>query len=186
MARIAVNFLVMALSITLIGGVVACAEKSPEERVASLRAKYTASLNGFFVKEEPMPMDSEEVVEGESVETDMPAPVEESTAGDDVDPIMEIPDTGKDVLLDFVVRQDSAEKLPGITVEISQADAQGVEKGHWRHWIDTSELEKGPGLQFSHTLEGIDYEEGDGFNVSIRQVIPPEEMSEYREFQQAG
>ena len=177
---------VLVLSVVLVGGVVACAEKSPEEKIAGLRARYTATLNGFFVKEKPAEMPVETLEEGEPVAVESAA-LEEDVAADEAEGEgVSVEPELKDVLLDFVVRQDSAEKLSGITVEISQADASGAEKAHWRHWVDTSQLEKGPGLQYSHTLEGIDYQEGDGFNVSVRQIIPADELSEYREFDPAG
>lgn len=36
--------------------------------------------------------------------------------------------------------------------------------------------------QFTHILEDMAYEEGDGFFAEIRNPIPVEERSEYREF----
>jgi len=36
--------------------------------------------------------------------------------------------------------------------------------------------------QFTHILEDVSYEEGDGFFAEVRQGIPEEEWSEYKEF----
>ncbi len=133
----------------------ACAAPSPEERVAAIRSRYHAELNpgGFSVRQTPLAG-----AEGEAgrVRTD--------------------------VLLDLQVWHESAEKLPGVTVDIAMQDPGGREKGHWRVWTDTSRLEKGPGMQISHVLEDVPYQEGDGFYAELRRDIPAEERGEYREF----
>jgi hypothetical protein len=89
------------------------------------------------------------------------------------------------VRLDILIQHRSAEKLPGITLDISMVDSAEVEKGHWQVWFDTSEVTKATVTQFTHMLEEVGYEEGDGFFVEVRHPIPVEERGDYREFSEA-
>lgn len=165
----------------------ACAAQSPEERVAALRAEYEASLNSFQVREQP--------VEPPPVR----APVEEAAAGPpgaepiagegepvEPEPAPAAPEVRQDVLLDIVIHNRSDERLPGLTLDVEQVDAQGEPKTSYRIWVDTSNI--GPGSQgaISHRLEDVDYAPEDGFQVEVRQAIPPEQRGEYRELSEAG
>jgi hypothetical protein len=87
-----------------------------------------------------------------------------------------------DVLLDIVVQHDSREKLPGITLEVGLVDPEKREKEHYRIWVDTSQIERGPGAQVTYLLEGVPYQEGDAFFVEVRAEVPPAERGLYREF----
>ena len=154
---------------------VACSEPPPEERLAMTRARYEASLNGFLVEQKPI-----EVAE--------PAPAgDEGAEGEEtVEPEEEVLDEEpvalrQDVLLDIVIRHESSVKLDGITVDITMADGER-ELQVWRAWFDTSALEKGPGFQYSHILEDVDYQPGYGFSADIRHPVPPEDRGEYKEF----
>jgi hypothetical protein len=170
----------IALCLSLFAGLAValagCAAKSPEERVAELRGKYDAALNGFVVKSRPAA--AEPVAAGEAATAG-----EETAAGgaDDGMAIEELPVTSE-VMLDIVVRSQSNEVLPGLTLDVSQVDGQKREKGHWRIWVNTSKILRGPGTQVTHVLPGVDYEEGDGFHVEVRRAVPAEERAEYREF----
>ena len=90
------------------------------------------------------------------------------------------------VRLDILIQHRSEERLPGITVDVSMVDPNQQEKGHWRVWFDTSEVTEATVTQFTHILEDVGYEEGDGFYVEVRHPVPPEERSEYREFSQVS
>jgi len=85
------------------------------------------------------------------------------------------------VLLDIVVHHDSAEKLPGITLDLTQSGADRKEKRRWKVWVDTSSLEPGPGTQVSHPLRDADVQPGDRFRVEVRHPVPAEERGEYKE-----
>lgn len=167
------------LSLVAAAAVVAagCAPKSPEERVAALRAKYEAELNQFVIKTQPV----EPAPAAEEAE-EAAASGEEGLAEPAIE---ELPITS-DVVLDIVVKNHNNENLPGLTLDVSQVDAQKQEKGHWRVWVDTAHIGRGPGTALTHVLTGVDYEEGDGFHVEVRQSIPPEEWSEYQEFSSAS
>jgi len=143
----------------------------------SIRTRYSAEIHGFFAK--PM------------VEPEVPASVE----GDDADESMQ-PDAellaamaeasapsgpvASRVTLDFVVRNDGDETLPGITVDITMGNAVG-EKAQWTAWIDASSVGRA-GTQMTHELENVEYEEGDGFHVEVRHPIPEGERTTYREY----
>jgi hypothetical protein len=162
----------------------ACGPSSPADKIARTRSLYSARLNGFVVEEEPiieepMPVTGE-AVEGAQVESQVGDQALET--GGDFEPVA----LSQRVLLDILIQHDSNEKLPGITVEISMADPNGQEKNHWRVWFDTSDIEKATVTQFTHILEDVSYEEGDGFFVEIRHPVPEEERGEYREFASAS
>ena len=165
---------VLSLSIGL--ALVACGPTSPAEKVAQTRSLYSARLNGFVVEEEPL---VEEVI-GEIEVAVEEADIEEVSLQEpaDFEPVA----VSQRVLLDILIQHDSYDKLPGITVEISMADPSGQEKDHWRVWFDTSGIEKANVTQFTHILEDVSYEEGDGFFVEVRQPVPEEERGEYKEF----
>ena len=183
--RFAVTFVVVLL-LGLAGS--ACGPSSPAEKIAQTRSLYSARVNGFVVEEEPIfdePIVEAEVEEAEVEEVEIEAEVEEAEV--EVEELEEQADfepvaVSQRVLLDILIQHDSNEKLPGITVEISMADPDGQEKNHWRAWFDTSNIEKANVTQFTHILEDVSYEEGDGFYVDIRHPVPEAERGEYKEF----
>lgn len=152
-----------------------CEAKSPEEKVASLRARYKAQMNGFVVQEEPVVVEVTEVAAG------APGAEAEEAATAPSAPVMR-----QKILLDILVHHDSNERLPGVTLDISMVDAAKNEKGHWLLWVDTSKLQKATKTQLSHVLEDVDYVEGDGFSVEVRHPVPAAERGEYKEFAPAG
>jgi len=124
-------------------GALACAG-DPIHDLDVRRARYSASLNGFLVRDEPN--------------------AERPT-----------------IVLDVTVRGDAKPPLPGLTVDVSQADGAGREKAIRRVWVDTHEVGPG-GEQMTLTLDDLDYRPGDGFWVEVRGPIPPAERGEYREY----
>lgn len=170
---------VVAMPVLTLG----CAPKSPEEKIAELRSFYSARLNGFIVEEEPIVAEMEVA---EDLEVEEEAPEAESEVEAELTIAEEPPAVRQTVRLDILIQHRASERLPGITVEISMADAAGNEKQHWRVWFDTSDVEKATVTQFTHILEDVGYEEGDGFLVEIRHPVPAEERGEYREFAQAS
>lgn len=153
--------------------------------VNQARRNYVAKLNGWVVKEEPMAIVSGiDTVAGteegpdeasEDAAEAMSESQEESTEG---------VFTSKTVILDIVLRHTGGAALPGLTLDISQADAEGNERSNWKLWVDTSDL---AGVkQITHSLEGVEIEEGDGFNVGVREHVPEGEQGEYQEFAPAS
>lgn len=172
--------IVGVLSLVLM--VSACSKPTPEERVNEARTKYVAELNGFVVQQRPI----EAAPEGPMAEVDggvaKPEGAEgESTGEEEGESWEEAVDLSQDVLLDIVIRHDSFEKLDWLTVDITMADGE-QEVETWRVWFETGAIEKGPGVQFSHTLENVDYQPGFGFSAEVRGWVPPEDRAEYKEY----
>ena len=180
----------------------ACAAQTPEERVVALRADYEASLNSFQVLEVPlepvaattddMAAEVDETTDGSAGAT--PPEAEEEAAEEKIaeeetaeEETMAAPvAVRQDVLLDIVVRHRSDDRLPGLTLDVEQVDAAEQPKASYRVYLDTSTLGPGSERAVSHRLEDVDVTTGDGFHVEVRQAIPPEERSEYREFSEVA
>ena len=172
-------------SITLLSLAAACS-KSPEERVADVRSRYRATLNGFVVREEPIVLaeDAEigEGMVGETAAEESADLAEVAMTEESFEPVPVI----QTVMLDIIVQHNSHDTVPGLTVDISMADGSGVEKGHWRVWLDTSSVVQATPTQFTHILEGVGYEEGDGFAAEVRHPVPVAERGDYKEFSTPG
>jgi hypothetical protein len=155
----------------------ACAPQDPAERVARLRSQYQAELTSFVVRK-PEPPE--------------PVAVPEETAGEQAaepvapEPAIEELPTTSDVVLDILLSCNSREPLAGLTVDVSHVGAARQEKRRHRVWVDTGKLGNGAKTQVSHVLEDIDYEEGDGFHVEVRRLVPAGERGDYPEFSGAG
>jgi hypothetical protein len=161
--------------------------ESPEARVADLRSEYTAKLNGFAVKEQPTAGAADEGMAREGAqaaadETGAPAAGEMAQAGD-MAPSVAVRQTA---ILDILVSRKGRKGLPGLTVDITEADPKGDEKGHWRAYLDVSHVLPGADAQISYTLHDVDYEQGDGFNVEVLHPVPAADRGEYKELREAG
>lgn len=180
----------MLLLIALLGVVmVACAEKSPEEKVADMRARYTATVNegGMMVKQVPLIDETmEEGMEGmEEVTAGEEAAGDEGEAMEGEEAMEEVP-VRTEVTLDILVRNENRENLDQLTLDITQRDGAGNTKETYRVTIDASDIGPGPGTQVAQVLEDVDYEEGDAFAVEVRHPVPPEQRGEYPEFSAAA
>lgn len=166
-----------ALALAAAALAAACAQPSPGERASALRAGYTAELNGFIVREEPIAVP--EAVPVEEAAAGAPEAAPEDAAA---------PAVRQDVLLDVLVRNDNRDgRLPGLTLDVEQADARReVVKTSYRIYVDTSAIAPGTERAVSHTLRDVDYAPGDGFAVEVRQAIPAEMVDQYRELAEAG
>ena len=161
---------------------------TPEDKVARLRGMYSARLNGFLVQQvavepEALFAEGEEPTEPEAEMVEGEPEVE---GEGEMVMAMEMPPANPNIMLDILIQHDSPELLPGITVDVSMADADGNEKGAWKVWFDTSTVRKANVTQYTHTLEDVPYEEGDGFFAEVRHPVPAEERGDYREFSSAG
>lgn len=172
MDRSTVNRIAWGAALAGLLALAACAPKSHEEQVEALRAHYTASLNGFIVKETPL--DDAEAAAGGTPATD----------GEDFEPApLEV---RKDLLLDLLIVHDTDERLPGVTVDVEMADPAGVEKARWRVWVDTAGLAKATHKQVSHEIADVDYEEGDMLYAEVLAHVPEADRPAYREFAESG
>ena len=132
------------------------------EDIALARAQYVAALDGFVVRQEPVPA------------------AEPSAA----------PRLEQDVTLDLAVRREPSEQrsegLRGITLDVDQVDAAGGSRRHWRVWVDTAALAPGRELRAGQVLEDVDYAPGDGFRVEVRRSVPAAERAQYAEWNAAA
>lgn len=197
--------LVLVLLATL-----ACGPKlTAEEQTELIRSQYTAELKSLTVKQDPLAAGSAEpmgealagaaAADAEGIPPAAPesAPAGAETAaeggateaagdetGGGVDAaITAAPSVRSDVILDILVSTTSQEYLPGVTLDLEHVDADRRVKDRRTLWVDTSNLVRGGGMQVTHVLENVDWEEGDGFFVEVRTPIPATERADYREFQ---
>lgn len=124
--------------------------------ISEARALYSAELDGFSVRQEPIPG-----IDPPRLEQDVTLALtvrREAASG------------------------EAPGGLPGITLDVDQVDAAGKSRRHWRVWIETAGLEPGRELRVEPVLEEIDYTPGDGFRVEVRRSIPGAERAGYREY----
>ncbi len=181
------GWLLVALMVT-----VGCTPSDPIERIAQSRQDYTVVLNGFLIREpsvaEPEPMMEGEQAAGEMETEATPAPDEAEEdegmeiSGFEPEPVGPQP---KNIFFDLLVGFDGSHPLPGLTVEISQIDPFQKEKATYRHYLDLTSLQSGS-VQTDFVLENTMFEDGDGFSVDLRLVVPEAERGEYQEFAAAG
>ncbi|HVR28770.1 MAG TPA: hypothetical protein VMS86_04485 [Thermoanaerobaculia bacterium] len=161
---------------------------TPEEKTELIRSQYTAELKSLTVKQDPLSvMDdetSEAVADATAAEAEgaSPAAAAELDPAADAEPAAAAPPVRSDAILDILLSTTSQQYLPGVTLDLEHVDAARRVKDRRSLWVDTSSLGRGPGIQITHVLENVDWEEGDGFFVEVRTPIPPEERADYREF----
>lgn len=188
-ARTAARYaLPLVLAALVLVSLAACQPKSPQERVAAMRGDYSAELNSFNVVQTPMVEESDMDMATDEAAAPDAAGADEAAAdeatGDEI--VEEVP-MRQDVNLDVVVRKVSgSDRLPGITLDVYQVDADEHDKTSYRIWVDTSTLNKGSRQAVSYVLEDVDYAPGDKFAVEVRPNVPPELYGQYREFEQAS
>jgi hypothetical protein len=156
----------------------ACQPGSPEERAAAARARYNASINGWVIDEGAPtrpPLEVADTALADDAEEPLATPAaEEAGAGP------------RDVILDIQLWHNSAEMLPGITLDVTHADEAEQVKGSYQVWVDTSRLARGQHIQVNHRLEGIEVAAGDRFAAEVRHPVPAAERHRYRELEVSG
>lgn len=175
--------MVCMAAVLLVAG---CQQLTPEERLIEARSKYEATLNNFIVTQVPL-IEEQPAEEGEDATGEEGQEVEGEVEVAEADPeaegelVEEVP-VRQDVTVDLTIRHESAQALEGITVDFYMSDGDR-EIESWKVWFDTTEVPGNtPGVQFSHTFEDVDYQEGYGFAAEIRSPVPAGERGEYREF----
>lgn len=168
--------------LSLLFALAACAPADPQARVAESRAKYEVKLNGWLQRP---------VEEGQAAEAAAGASEQAASSADpgaaSQEAALAKPDPRQiKVLMDLLVTFTGRKPLPGITVDISHADADGNEKAHRQHYVALAGMHRGAPQQVEVELDGWDLEDGDQFSVEVRQDIPEAERGAYREFQEAG
>jgi len=183
-------FLVATLAVVYAG----CAPSSPEEQIARIRSEYEVQLSSWKVVspteegageaemaegEEPMAEGEEPMAEGEEPMAEGEEPMAEGEELMAEEPMAE--PEGVSIQFDLVVHLRGRNRLDGLTVDLTQADANQQEKAVYHQWVDTSNVLKGSPGQVTFVLEGIVMEEGDVFAATIVPGVPAD-LSAYREF----
>lgn len=176
-------FLVATLAVVYAG----CAPSSPEEQIAKSRSEYEVELSSWKVLQPPAAEGAgeAEMAEGEEAAAaggeepmaEGEEPMAEESMGEE--PMAE--PEGVSIQFDLVVYLRGRDMLKGLTVDLTQADANQQEKAIYHQWVDTSNVLKGSPGQVTFVLEGIVMEEGDVFAASIAPGVPAD-LSAYREF----
>jgi len=184
----------LTLALACLAGAVAGCAQGPltEDDVAAARSLYAVELKGFVVEQDPMTLPAPApAAEGEDAAAeDAPAAGavegEDAAAAEGMTGLPPAPATA-DVVLDLLVRRTGGgDRLPGVTVDVEQVDAQERPKATYRVWVDTSGLGgKGATTQVTQRLEDVEVAPDDKFAVEIRDEVPPDMRSEYREFAEA-
>ncbi len=205
MRQIFSHSLVLLLAILFVLTLPGCGPSSPEAQVTATRAQYTVRLESFSVKEpvmeeavmaEPAMEEASEMAEVAAVAVAAEAAAAEAEEGEEGEggemgaDEMDLEEASgpqpKDIVLHLLVRFNGDTALPGITVEVTQQDPFGKEKEPTLEWIDTAGMSKSDVKQVDLVLEGLEYEDGDGFSVLLSQAVPAEERGQYREYAEAA
>ena len=183
--------LTIALVAVALVALTACAPKTVDQ----IRTQYSVELNAWMplappAPEEPMMeegMEGEDMAEGEIAEAEEAMEGEEMAEGGEMlEEAAPAGPTSRDIQFDVVVRFSGQDPLPGITVDITHANAAEQEKGVYRHYVDTSSFRPGEPLQETFKIEGVPFEEGDVFSASIRPVVADADKGEYREYSEVA
>ncbi len=183
------TFLCIATLVVMLAG---CGPKSPEAKIAQVRAGYKIELNSWrALKPEPEPEPAlEEAAEAAAVavaaEAAATATAEAAEASEEgaAEEGMEEAEMGpqpKNVLFDLVVFFRGRKALDGITVDVTHSDANQQEKGVYQQYIETAGMVNGDTRQVDFLLEGLLVEEGDAFAVGLTEGVPAD-LGKYREF----
>ena len=149
--------------LALAGALLLAACGASEQDVLEARARYAAAVDGYVVRQQPLPAQGGEANHPDPIRLD------------------------QDVELGLTVRHDlpaEEPRLRGLTLDVAQVDAAGRTKRGWRVWVDTAGLEPGREARSVHVLNDVEYAPGDGFRVEVRQSIPEAERPDYRELEQ--
>ena len=191
------RFSPLLLVLAILLAFTACQQRSPEEQVAAKRAEYTVELNSWYAQvenvsleatEEPIDeagADGETAADGDGMADDEMA---EGEAGDEMaDEMVMTGPQPHTIVFDLLVLFDGrGEPLHGVTVKVTQADGTGTEKESWLQYLEMPPMTKGVPEQVGFQLEGVPFQEGEVFAVTLSKNVPAEERSQYREFQSAG
>jgi len=172
------------MALVFLAAVLLLAACGGEGGVAGARAGFIAEVQSFTV----VAPEVDEMVEGEAGEGEAADASEDAEEGEEGagegEESAELETV--DILLDILVHNEGSGTLDGITVDLTIADPDGIEKEHRLLWIETAGLTKGSQSQEVYELKGVAYTEGDGFHAEVRQGIPMEERGDYREFDGEG
>ncbi|NJL29446.1 MAG: hypothetical protein HC897_16950 [Thermoanaerobaculia bacterium] len=168
-ALVAATATAVVLAVVLAVALAGCQPEDPLAKVQQVRSKYTVKLNSWHIVNDEAAADADlggVTAPGEA------APVETGPSR-------------KTILFDVLIAFSGDQPLPGITLDVTQADPFEKEKDHRRHWIDTSKFVKGSLEAITFELGGFDFADGDVFSVDLLPYVSEQNRSEYRELAEA-
>lgn len=160
--------------------------QSPQEKAMAIRSEYILQLNTWLLQE-PEPgkgplADAHAAADDISAKAAATDAVDSALADDAaIEPEVPAGPRKVTVLFDIVLSQQTSEGLPGLTLDVSQADPFQKEKKTYRHFVELPKMVKGQTQQTSFSIQADDFVDGDVFSVSLRKNIPEAERGEYRE-----
>ena len=169
-AASAASIVVLALMLS------AC--QSPQEKAMAVRAEYLVQLNTWLLQEpEPTP------AAAPAPAAPAPGAPAADPAAAPVEPVAPAGPRQVEVLFDLVISQQGSEGLPGITLDISQADPFQKEKKSYRHYVELGPMVKGQAKQVAFSIKADDFVDGDVFSVVLEKQIAEADRAAYRELQ---
>lgn len=178
-AASAASIVVLALMLS------AC--QSPQEKAMAVRSQYLVQLNTWLLKEpepapaaDPAPAPAAGAPAAGAPAADAPAA---DPAAAPVEPVAPAGPRQVEVLFDLVISQQGSEGLPGITLDISQADPFQKEKKTYRHYVELGPMVKGQAKQVAFSIQADDFVDGDVFSVVLEKQIAEADRAAYRELQ---
>jgi hypothetical protein len=161
----------------------------PARQIERQRGHYSVKLTGWVVAQTP-PAPDPAALAGASLAEPAPSAAAPPAADGDAERgaseseagLVAAPPAVSDIDLAFEIRHDSAQKLNGLTVEVTQGDGMGKEKAHYRVWLDTADVEPAVTVKRTYTLKEVPHQAGDVFTAALRRRVPRAEWSLYKEF----
>ncbi len=141
------------------------------------RNEVSVELSSWTVRSTPQEPPAEELLEGEEAANESSEVLEDEAL---IEEVMEVA-LQQDVILDIYVVRGKAD-LPGITVDIIQADTQESVKNTTLLWIDFESIPVDGSAQVTRVLENLTLDDGDLFFVEVKVLVSPENRGDYQEF----
>lgn len=169
----------------ILASLVAC-HRDPQEKILALRSRYTVETRGWQIREaNPLAAagGAGTALSERAEETDaMSAAIDgEDPAETPVEPSAPAGPRRVEVAFEVNVTRRGAESLPGITLDVVQSDAFRQVKKVYRHYLELPEAAGGEGRNLAFAVLADGFVDGDVFALALREEVPPEERSEYRE-----
>lgn len=179
------NLARLALLLFVLAASTAC--QSPQEKALELRRNYQVQLNTWLLKEPEVAKGPLAPANAAAVDLAAKAQATDAATADPASaPVTPDAPAGPrrvEVLFDLVVSQRGSDSLPGITLDISQADPFQKEKKTYRHYLTLPKMLNGQSQQFSFSIQADDFVDGDVFSVSLLKNVAPADRAAYQELQ---
>lgn len=180
------RFLPPALALLAVAAICGACRPDPQAAILELRSRHTVETRSWQVREaHPLAGAGAAgaALSGRSLETDALAAAIDGEDPADLPVEPSAPAGPRRVEAAFEVRmvRRGEESLPGITLEVSQADPFGQVKQVYRHYLPLPEAPAGQVQDLAFSLLADGFVDGDVFAVVLASEVAPEERGAYRE-----